>query len=82
VTGDEIKKLCDAIWKANSNTAQRVAQASMKEFPLPPIMANLEIMSDKQFSKLLADIQKRSFYHGAVAMLTALELDAAGVTVQ
>jgi hypothetical protein len=63
----------EAIWRANAKNAADVAKQSLQAFPLPPIMANLEIMSHGQFSKLLADVQKRSFYLGAMAMATAME---------
>jgi len=60
--------LIDSIWKANKENAEECARQSLKAFPLPPIMKNLEIMSNNQYSKLLADTQKRGFYLGALAM--------------
>ena len=65
--------LVDAIWKANGKNAEECARQSIKAFPLPPIIAKLEIMNDNQFAKLLADTQKRSFYLGALAMAAALD---------
>ncbi len=65
--------LIDAIWKANAKNIKECAEQSITAFPLPPIMAKLEIMNDHQFSKLLADNQKRSFYLGALAMAAALD---------
>jgi hypothetical protein len=64
--------MCDALWEANKSNQGKVAEVSFKAYPLPPIMANLNIMSDNQFSKLLADVQKRSFYFGALAALTTI----------
>ena len=72
VTPDQYTKMCDALWEANKANQNRVAEASIKAYPLPPIMDNLNVMSDNQFSKLLADVQKRSFYFGALAALTSM----------
>ncbi len=63
----------EAIWKANAKNVAECAKQSIAAFPPPPIMANLEIMSNNQFSKLLADTQKRAFFLGAIAMATAIE---------
>ncbi len=67
--------LIEAIWQANSKNVEDCARQSLKAFPLPPIMANLEILNDHQFSKLLADTQKRSFYLGALAMAAAVDTE-------
>jgi hypothetical protein len=73
LTPKQYSELIESIWKANEQNSQKVAKESMGRFPQPPIMKNLEIMSGNQFSKLLADLQKRSFFHGALAMALALD---------
>lgn len=62
-----------AVWKANEENLKDCIKQSMDAFPQPPIMANLEILSNHQFSKLLADVQRRSFYLGAIAMIAAFD---------
>lgn len=64
----DLSDMVEAIWKANTKSLADAAEQSAKAFPQPPIMANLEVMSGNQFSKLLADVQKRSFFLGAITM--------------
>lgn len=76
---EEYSAFIDSIWKANSKNIDDVAKQSLAAFPPPPIFASLEQMSGQQFSKLLADTQKRSFYLGALAATVALEKSAQAV---
>ena len=66
---EDILVLVQAVWNSNKTNSAIVAAACFKEYPLPPAATTLI----ENLPALLADLQKRAFFHGATAMICALE---------
>lgn len=61
----EYVRMCDLLWEANRGSQARVAEASFRACPLVKPHADVPGLD-----RLLADVQMRSFYLGAIAALS------------
>lgn len=69
MTLGEIKNAADNLWRANKDNSEKVAIAAFQSHDLPPIVHSLP-----NVPAFLADLQRRSFYLGVMAVLS-LTLD-------
>lgn len=61
---DTIAAIAVQLWRSEKQPASQLAELVMKQNPIPPIVASLQGMD-----RFLADLQRRSFLHGASAAL-------------
>jgi hypothetical protein len=66
LTPKQYAEIAERFWEANQKNAVLIAEAVMKSHSLPPVVSSLPGMP-----AFLADLEKRSFLWGAIAVLNA-----------